>query len=143
MYNLNHIIVIIFNCTRAYAWGYTLIKLKKKILIWNAKTVASNKQLNTNNNIHQPKKETNKGKRKEEKRKQLDNQICQITQFQEKNTLTKLFSYVAHFLEFGFQLKLEFQASLGSFAWRAMRAAWNSSLTNSSSNWNLFQKCAI
>ena len=26
MYNLNCIIVIVFNCTRAYAQGYTLIK---------------------------------------------------------------------------------------------------------------------
>ena len=26
MYNLNHIIVIIFNCIHAYAWRYTIIK---------------------------------------------------------------------------------------------------------------------
>ena len=72
---------------------------------------------------------------KEEKRKQLNDQILSnntiLAKFQEKNTLTKLFSYVAHFLELGFQLKLEFQASLDSTAWRAMQA------------WNSFQKCAV
>ena len=27
MYNLNCVIVIVFNCIYAYAWGYTLVSL--------------------------------------------------------------------------------------------------------------------
>ena len=30
MFNLNRIIVIVFNCTCAYAWGYTLVECKNQ-----------------------------------------------------------------------------------------------------------------
>ena len=30
MFNLNHVIVIIFNCTRTYVWGYTLVECKNQ-----------------------------------------------------------------------------------------------------------------
>ena len=30
MYNLNCVIVVVFNCTHAYAWGYILVDIKAK-----------------------------------------------------------------------------------------------------------------
>ena len=46
MYNLNHVIVIIFNCTSAYARSYTLIYIY--IYILKAKTQKKKIQLDFN-----------------------------------------------------------------------------------------------
>ena len=44
LYNLNHVIVIVFNCTQlrthAYTWGYTLVGYNTSLIqLWKCKSV--------------------------------------------------------------------------------------------------------